>query len=90
VDVQGNSLVLKYGPVTPPTMVSFGPLDGSSFPLTFSGPAGQSYKVLTSTNAAQALASWTVLSTGTFGANPVTYTDTGATNAQQFYRIQSP
>jgi len=30
------------------------------------------------------------LTTGTFGANPVTYTDTTATNAQQFYRIKSP
>jgi len=31
-----------------------------------------------------------VLDTGTFGTDPVIYTDTGATNAQQFYRIQSP
>jgi hypothetical protein len=31
-----------------------------------------------------------VLKSGTFGAGPVTYTDTGATNATRFYIIQSP
>jgi hypothetical protein len=36
------------------------------------------------------LASWTVLDSGTFGGRPVTYTHTSATNATQFYRIQSP
>ena len=45
---------------------------------------------MTSTNVALPMASWTVLTTGTFGASPVTYTDTSATNALQFYRIQSP
>jgi hypothetical protein len=68
----------------------YAPLSGGSFPLTFSGPSGQTYQVLTSTNVALPLASWTVLTTGTFGATPVTYTDAGATNAQQYYRIQSP
>ena len=33
---------------------------------------------------------WTVLTNDTFGASPVTYTDNNATNATQFYRIQSP
>jgi hypothetical protein len=46
--------------------------------------------VLTSTNVALPMANWTVLTSGSFGASPVTYTDTGATNAQRFYRIQSP
>lgn len=32
----------------------------------------------------------TLLGNGIFDASPVTYTDTGATNAQQFYRIKSP
>ena len=76
--------------LTPPTLSGFGPLSGKSFPLTFSGPSGQSYQVLTSTNVARPLASWTVLSSGTFGASPVIYTDTSATNAHQFYRIKSP
>ena len=36
------------------------------------------------------LASWTMLSDGTFGPSPVAYTDTTATNANQFYLIKSP
>jgi hypothetical protein len=73
-----------------PTLIGFGPLSGTSFPLTFSGPSGQTYKVLSSTNVALPMASWTVLSSGSFGATLVTYTDTSATNKQQFYRVQSP
>ena len=73
-----------------PSLVGFGPLSGTSFPLTFSGPNGQSYQVLSSTNVNLPMASWTVLTNGTFGASPVTCTDTGATNTQQFYRIMSP
>ena len=91
VAVEGNSLVVKYGAeLTPPTLNGYGPLTGTSFPLTFDGPSGQTYQVLSSTDVALPLASWTVLTTGTFGASPVTYTDTNATNGQQFYRIQSP
>ena len=75
---------------TAPTLSDFGPLTGTSFPLTFSGPNGQNYKVLSSTNVALPLASWTALTNGTFGAGPVTCTDTSATNVQQFYRIRSP
>jgi hypothetical protein len=92
VAVQDNSLVVKCGagaPI-PPVLSGYGPLTGTSFPLTFSGPSGQPYKVLSSTNVALPLASWAVLDSGTFGASPVTYTDTNATNGQQFYRIQSP
>jgi hypothetical protein len=73
-----------------PTLSGYGPLSGTSFPLTFSGPSGQSYHVLSSTNMALPLASWTTLTSGTFGASPVTYTDTSATNGTKFYRIQSP
>jgi hypothetical protein len=91
VAVQGNNLVVNYtASAAPPILISYGPLSGNSFPLTFSGSSGQRYSVLTSTNVALPLASWTVLSSGTFGASPVTYNDGSATNAQQFYRIQSP
>jgi autotransporter-associated beta strand protein len=91
VAVQGNNVVVNYtAAAPPPVIVSSGPLSGTSFPLTFSGPSGQSYQVLTSTNVALPVAGWTVLTGGTFGTIPVTYTDTSATNANQFYRIQSP
>ena len=76
--------------LTPPTLSGYGPLTGTSFPLTFSGPSGQTYQVLSSTNVALPLASWSVLSSGTFGASPVNYTDTSATNVTRFYRVKSP
>lgn len=75
---------------TPLTVTSSGPLSGTSFPLTFSGPNGQGYQVLRSASVTLPLASWTVLSSGTFGPGPVTYTDTNATGALHFYRIKSP
>lgn len=58
--------------------------------FTFSGPNGQTYKVI-GTNALTApAATWPVLGSGTFGAGPVTFTDAGATNAAMFYRVVSP
>jgi len=86
-----TQVLLNYTPgAPPPAFTSFGPLSGTSFPLTFSGQSGQSYRVLTSTNVALPLASWTELTAGTFGGSPVIYTDTGATNDQRFYYIVSP
>jgi hypothetical protein len=82
----GALTVVSTAP-TPPVLSGYGPLSGGSFPLTFTGPTGQSYSVLSSTNVALPLASWSVLTTGTFGAGGPTstnYTDTGATNTQQF------
>jgi len=77
-------------PLTPPILGGVGPLSGTAFPLTFSGPSNQTYHVLRSTNLALPLSGWTTQSSGTFGASPVTCTDAGATNATQFYRIVSP
>jgi hypothetical protein len=91
VAVVGNSLVVNYTvALTAPVLSGFGAKSGSSIPLTFSGPSGQTYKVLASTNVALPISSWMQLSSGTFGASPVTYTDTSATNGQRFYRITSP
>jgi hypothetical protein len=91
----GSLMVTSAPPVNitvlgTPVLSGYGPLSGSSFPLTFSGPVGQTYQVLRSTNVVQPLSGWTRLTSGTFGASPVTYTDSNATNATQFYRIQSP
>jgi len=76
--------------VTPPTFSSGAALGGGQFVLTFSGANGQGYSVLTSTNVAFPLASWMVLTSGTFSGTPVIYTNTTATNATQFYIIKSP
>ena len=90
--IQGTGVltVTSGGGATQPVLSGYGPLTGTSFPLTFSGTSGQSYEVLTSTNVALPLSSWTVLTSGTFGASPVIFTATGATNTQQFYCIKSP
>ena len=87
----GNSLMVRYTWVlVPPTWNNYGPWSGSSFPLVFSGPSGQTYEVLTSTDVSLPMAAWTQLTSGTFGANPVAYTDAAATNGARFYRIVSP
>jgi autotransporter-associated beta strand protein len=89
--VSGNSLVVKYTrALLPPVWGGYGPLNGHSFPLVFSGPSGQTYKVLSTTNVSLPMASWATLATGTFGVSPVTYTDATATNDARFYRIVSP
>ncbi len=94
VTTNGNSLVLVYpytAPIIPPTLIKTSTsFSGGGFNFSFSGPSGQTYKVLTSTNLTWPLASWTVLTSGTFGFTPVMYQDTGATNEQQFYRVTSP
>jgi autotransporter-associated beta strand protein len=87
----GSSLLVHYAWVpVPPTWGSYGPWSGSSFPLAFNGPDGQTYELLTSADASLPMASWTPLTSGTFGAGPTTYTDTAATNGARFYRIVSP
>ena len=75
--------------LTPPTLSGIGRTAGG-FALTFSGPNGQTYKLLSSTNVALPLTGWSVLTSGTFGASPVKYTNTPVTAPQEFYRVVSP
>jgi hypothetical protein len=84
------SFAAAAAPVSAPAIFMAGPRAGASFPLSFGGPAGQTYKVRGSTNVTLPLSSWTVLSSGTFGVSAVIYTHTGATNPHQFYLIESP
>ncbi len=72
-----------------PVLTAFGPFSHGTFLLTFGGENGHNYEVLTSTNVSLPLASWTVLTSGTFGTGAVNYTDTSATNGAQFYIIES-
>jgi alpha-galactosidase len=75
---------------TPPALMGWGPWSGGALPLVFSGPSNQTYRLLSSTNVTLPLNGWTVLSTGAFHGNPISYLDSGATNSQQFYRLASP
>jgi hypothetical protein len=74
----------------PPAISGGTMLNGGSFQLTFSGPEDQPYKVMTTTNLTQS-GSWTVISTGVFGAVPAVFTDTNAPSyPARFYRVVSP
>jgi hypothetical protein len=77
-------------PPQPPTLDSWGPLNGGAFPLSFSGPSGRTYELRTTSDLTLPVSSWTLLATGVFGDSPVTYTDMSATNTQQFYRVVLP
>ena len=85
-----------YGTLTVNTLVSPAltnavTLPDGTFQLTFSGPAGETYKVLATTNLTQAVTSWSVLTNGVFGAGAVTFVDPAATNQpQRFYLITAP
>ena len=82
---------LTVNALVAPTVGGSLTLGGGGFQLTFSGPAGETYKVIASTNLTTPRASWSVLATGLFGAGPVTFTDSTATNqSQQFYLITAP
>lgn len=87
--VNGSIAVVSTA-VQVPVLSSIVTFSGTSCSFSFSGPSGQSYAVLMSTNVALPLADWTHLSTGVFGVSPVNFADTTATNAHRFYRITSP
>lgn len=66
-------------------------LGPGGFQLTFSGPAGQTYEVLTSDNLSTARAQWQVVGNGTFGQSDAVFTDSQAkTHPDRFYLISSP
>jgi hypothetical protein len=94
-DASGNSATntrtVQVIALVPPTIASGEMLPDGSFEVTFSGPEGQAYKLVTSTDPTLEISSWTVLTTGTFGNSPVTYTDDTAVNDDvRFYRVVSP
>jgi hypothetical protein len=66
-------------------------LGAGGFQLTFSGHAGQTYQVLSSSDLTVPRSAWTVVGTGKFGSTNAIFTDSGATNhARLFYVIESP
>jgi hypothetical protein len=76
--------------LTPPVLAANPALTANGLQLFFSGPSGQTFKVLGSPNLEMSISAWTVLTNGTFGAGPTSYLDNGLTNPASFYRIVSP
>jgi hypothetical protein len=64
----------------------------NTFQFTFIGASGTDFSVLTTTNVAAPLASWTALGEAmAIGPGQFQFTDTAATNApQRFYQVVSP
>ena len=89
VALNGSLTVLA---VVPPTLSGRMVPDGSGFQLSCSGPSGQTYTVLTSTNLILPLTNWLVLTNGVFNSGPaiINVNLSTATNQTGFYRILSP
>ncbi len=88
--IEGNSLVLHYTRVpVPPTLQASGWLNSGSFQMTFGGPNGQAYEILTTTNLSLPMPAWSPLTNGTFGSDPVNYINPAATDGTRFYRVVS-
>ena len=66
-------------------------LGSNGFQLTFSGPSGQTYEVLSSDDMTVPKSAWTVIGSGTFGSTSIIFTDsTARADANRFYIIKSP
>ena len=74
----------------PPVLAVNSALTTNGLQLIFSGPSGQTFKVLGSTNLVMPISAWTVLTNGTFGTGPAGYLDNAPINPASFYRIMSP
>jgi len=91
-----NVTVWLYGwtpvistPAVPPTSSNLTVLGDGNFQFSISGGDGQSYRVWASSDVTLTpiTSTWTEVGNGTFGASPVTFTDTQATNYPNRYYI---
>jgi hypothetical protein len=64
--------------------------DNSGFWFSFSGPEGQPYSVLSTTNVALPLSTWDTNSTGFLTGSPMNYTNATPSDARRFYDVRSP
>jgi autotransporter-associated beta strand protein len=84
-------LVVSGGTLTPPVVATNSvSLTGGKMVFSFSGVSGQTWNILTSTNAALPLSSWTTNFSGTFSGSIVSFTNSSPTDSQRFYIIKSP
>jgi hypothetical protein len=75
-------------PLETPTIVSITMTSGEA-QVTFVGQFGQNYQVIATSDLTLPVGQWTVLTNGTFGSGPVTFTD-NSPPANRFYEITSP
>jgi uncharacterized repeat protein (TIGR03803 family) len=81
-------LIVVAAPGAPSFVAGLQSYGTNGFKLTFTGPSGQTYEILASTNLS--VTNWTILATGTFSGTNVTFTDTNAVNSTaKFYEIES-
>jgi hypothetical protein len=74
-----------------PATMQAGQVVENGFQFSFSGPAGQTYRVLATSDLTAPKNTWAVLTNGTFSSGPVIFVDTSAaTIPQRFYSIASP
>lgn len=95
LQITGGALNLVVASSTPPPPPTIKQITFSGGTIIITGTnnngAGGTYHVLTSTNVAAALSSWTVLTNGTFdGSGNFAFTNAVGTNARQFYILQVP
>lgn len=76
----------------PPQLIGGQMLPGTGgFQLTFSGPAGQPYRVLASDSLSTPRSAWQGVGSGTFGDTNAIFSDPAATTRpERFYLISSP
>jgi autotransporter-associated beta strand protein len=85
-----NGTIAVAAAIQAPVINGGAMLTSGGVQFSFSGPNGQSYKVLGTTNLSIPMTNWVVLTNGTFGVGPATFTDPAATNPAGFYRVVSP
>jgi len=91
----GTNLVVQYtAPLVVPAPVAITggtALGNGTFQLSFTGPASQPFRILSTTNLLLPLTNWTALTTGNFNGGIINFTDAAATSQLiQFYRVASP
>ncbi|HWD91398.1 MAG TPA: Ig-like domain-containing protein [Verrucomicrobiae bacterium] len=81
----------QIGPVVPRIIDAQMLVGGGGFQLIFSGPAGQSYRILASDSLRLAPSDWQVVGSGTFGTGNIIFSDPQVTaHPNRFYMISSP
>jgi hypothetical protein len=92
--ITAQTVVTVTAPPTPPnfTAVSGSGLGSGQFQVSYTGSAGSTYRIWSSTNAALSPVTntWTLLTNGTFASGTNSFTDTTATNSAQYYIITVP